>query len=171
MQMGEWLSLPLMVVLAGLLVVECALDKVTTVGRSPNWAMVPVRMASGAVVLTIVIVDRGPSALLGPMMSFQYMKLPGGLLTLAPWLITGAIIAGVVAVAKAVSRTPTRTPSAGVSSTLLSCIEDVVAVVGSLLGVFYVPLVPFLLVVSLLFFYRRGNPTYRTGSISDRPAL
>ena len=97
------------------------------------------------------------------------MTLPEGLPPLAPWLILGAVIAGVVAMTKATLRPPARTASAGVSLTFLSFVEDLVAFVGSLLGVLYVPLVPFLLVAFLLFFHRIRNPLYQPGS--TRPGL
>ena len=104
MQMGAWLSLPVMVTLLLLVVLECALDKLAVLGRSLTRTMIPVRMLSGAVVFAIVIVDRDPPTFLGPMVTFYSVRLPGGLTALAPWLVAGAIVAGVVAAAKAMSR-------------------------------------------------------------------
>jgi hypothetical protein len=71
-----------------------------------------------------------------------------------PWLLAGAAIAGAVAVAKVLLRPPAKAASTGVSPTFLSVFEDVVALVGGILG-FFVPFVSVLLVAFLLFFYYR----------------
>jgi hypothetical protein len=73
---------------------------------------------------------------------------------LVPWLLAGAAIAGAVAVAKVLLRPPAKAASTGVSPTFLSVFEDVVALVGGILG-FFVPFVSVLLVAFLLFFYYR----------------
>jgi Domain of unknown function (DUF4126) len=121
--------------LAALAVLEIALDKVTTLERVFNYAMVPVRAASGALVLTAALgldIETG-----SPL-----------------WLAAGAVVALVVAVLKVVLRPSAMTGSAGVSATFLSTFEDVVAVVGGV-AAFFVPYLPLLLVAFLLFFYYR----------------
>ena len=153
MQINNWLlSLPGIVALLIFLVLECALDKSTALERPLNRVMVSVRAVAGAAVFAIVIVDQSPDALLGPMSTFRYVALPGGLTTLAPYLVAGAVIAGAVAVLKVLLRPPAGDGSSGVSTRFLSVVEDVVALVGGALGLFYVPL---LLVGFLLFFYYR----------------
>jgi hypothetical protein len=122
-------------VLAGLAVLESVLDKVPALDRAFNYAMVPVRIASGAVLF---------AAALG-------MGLDPGS---APWLAAGGAIAGVVAVAKVMLRPPAKAASAGVSPAFLSFSEDVAGLVGGALG-FFVPYLPLLLVAFVLFFYYR----------------
>ncbi|HEU4847023.1 MAG TPA: DUF4126 domain-containing protein [Rubrobacteraceae bacterium] len=122
-------------VLAALALVESVLDKIPALDRAFNYAMVPVRIASGAVLF---------AAALG-------MGLDPGS---APWLVAGGAIAGVVAVAKVILRPPAKAVSAGVSPAFLSFFEDVVAMVGGALG-FFVPLVPLAPVAFLLYFYYR----------------
>jgi hypothetical protein len=51
-------------------------------------------------------------------------------------------------------RPPSSTASAGVSTSFLSAMEDVVAVLGGLVGLF-LPFIPLLLVGFLLFFFNR----------------
>jgi hypothetical protein len=139
--------------------------------------MVPVRAASGAAVFAIVIVERDPPGLLGPMSAFYFVKLPGGLSTLAPYLIAGGMVAGVVAIAKVMFRPSARITSTGVSPAFLSLIEDLIAIVGGLLGALYIPVARsptaafllFLLVATLLFYYRISNSRYQ--SDPTRPAL
>jgi hypothetical protein len=121
-------------VLAVLAVLEIALDKIRTLDPVFGYVMVPVRAASGAVLF----------ASLAPAVGGE----------MVPWLVAGAVIAGVVAVAKVVLRPPAKAASAGVSSTALSLFEDVVALVGGAVG-FFVPYLPLLLVAFLLFFYYR----------------
>jgi hypothetical protein len=122
-------------VLAGLAVVEIVLDKISALDRAFNYLMVPVRACAGGLLFT---------AALG-------MDLDAGS---APWLVAGAVIAGVVAVAKVLLRPPAKTASAGVSPAFLSFFEDIVALVGGALG-FFVPFVPLVLVAFLLYFYYR----------------
>jgi hypothetical protein len=126
---------PAVGVFAGLAVLEVVLDKIGALERPFNYAMVPVRAASGAILF---------AAAWG-------MDHPSGLV---PWLVAGAVIAGAVAVAKVVLRPPARAASAGVSATTLSFFEDVVALVGGVAGLF-VPYLPLLLVAFLLFFFYR----------------
>jgi hypothetical protein len=121
--------------LAGLAILEIVLDKIPALDPAFGYVMVPVRMASGAVLF---------AAALG-------MTLDAGS---APWLAAGAAIAGVVAVLEVVLRPPKRVTAAGVSAASLSFFEDAVALVGGALG-FFVPFVPLLLVAFLLFFFYR----------------
>jgi hypothetical protein len=118
-----------------LAVLEIVLDKVRALERGFNYAMVPVRAASGALLFT---------AALG-------LDIEAG----SPlWLVVGAVVAGVVAVLKVALRPSTKTESAGVSASFLSGFEDAVAAVGSAVG-FFVPYLPLLLVAFLLFFFYR----------------
>ena len=71
-----------------------------------------------------------------------------------PGLVVGGGIAAVVAVLKVLLRPPSNADSAGVSTVFLSAIEDVVAVLGGLVGLF-LPFLPLLLVGFLLFFFNR----------------
>ena len=121
--------------LAGLAVVEIALDKLAALDRAFNYAMVPVRVFAGAMLFT---------AALG-------FELDAGSL---PWFAAGGVIAALVAVLKVVLRPSAKTASAGVSPAFLSISEDVVGLVGGALG-FFVPYLPLLLVAFLLFFYYR----------------
>ena len=130
---GWWWSV--LGVLAGLAVVEVALDKLAVLEGAFNYAMVPVRVFAGAMLFT---------AALG-------FGLDAGSL---PWLAAGGMIAALVAVLKVVLRPSAKTLSAGVSPAFLSFFEDVVALVGGALG-FFVPLVPLVLVAFLLYFYFR----------------
>jgi len=129
---GEWV---LFGVLAGLSVVEIVLDKVRTIERVFNWIMVPIRAASGALL-------------------FGFASGAGLSAGAAPWLVAGAVIAGVVAVLKVVLRPSARDASSGVSTSFLSLIEDAIGLVGGALALF-VPLLPVLLVAFLLFFFSR----------------
>ena len=128
---GWW---PVVGALAGLAVLEMALDKVRALDPVFGYVMVPVRAASGAILF----------AALAP-------AVDGGMV---PWLAAGAVIAGAVAVAKVVLRPPAKAASAGVASTTLSLFEDAVAVVGGAIA-FFVPYLPLLFVAFLLFFYYR----------------
>jgi Domain of unknown function (DUF4126) len=130
---GWWWSV--LGVLAGLAVVEVALDKLAVLEGAFNYAMVPVRVFAGSMLFT---------AALG-------FGLDAGSL---PWLAAGGMIAALVAVLKVVLRPSAKTLSAGVSPAFLSFFEDVVALVGGALG-FFVPLVPLVLVAFLLYFYFR----------------
>jgi uncharacterized membrane protein len=120
--------------LGALAVLEGVLDKVRSVERYFNYAMIPLRAASGAVL-------------------FSAAQGLGVVAEAVPWLAAGALVAGVVAVLKVVLRPPSGA-SAGVSAGFLSLIEDAVALVGGVVGIF-VPVLPLLLVVFLLFFFHR----------------
>src|SRR3712207_6155977 len=130
---GWWLTA--FGVLAGLSVLEIVLDKIPALDRAFNYAMVPVRALAGGVLFTAAL---GFDADTGS----------------APWLVAGAVIAGVVAVLKVVLRPPAKVASSGVSTRFLSAVEDVAALVGGIVGVL-IPFVPLFVVGLLLFFYRR----------------
>jgi hypothetical protein len=68
--------------------------------------------------------------------------------------VAGGAIAGLVAGFKVILRPRSRGSSAGVSTTFLSAMEDFVAVLGGIVGL-YLPLVPLLFVGFLLFFFNR----------------
>lgn len=121
-------------ILGALAALEVVLDKARSVERYFNYAMIPLRAASGAVL-------------------FSAAQGLGVAAEAVPWLVAGAVVAGVVAVLKVVLR-PSSGGSAGVSAGFLSLIEDAVAVVGGLVGMF-VPVLPLLLVAFLLFFFHR----------------
>jgi len=121
--------------LFGLAILELILDKVKALDRGLNAALVPVRAASGAVLFSAAM-GAGPSA------------------EAVPWLVSGALIAGIVAFLKVFLRPPAKVEASGVSARFLSGAEDVVALVGGILGIL-VSLVPLFLVGFLLFFYFR----------------
>ena len=122
-------------VFAALSVLEAVLDKVGGIERVFNLVMVPVRALAGAILFTAgsgFDVDTGS----------------------VPWLVAGALIAGVVAVFKVSWRPPARSVSSGVSTSFLSFIEDLVGLIGGAIA-FFVPYLPVLLVAFLLFFFSR----------------
>jgi hypothetical protein len=129
---GEWWNV--IGVLAGLAVLEIALDKIRALDPVFGYVMVPIRAASGAVLFAALAptVDEG----------------------MVPRLVAGAVIAGAVAVAKVALRPPAKAASAGTSSTTLSLFEDALALVGGAIA-FFVPYLPLLFVAFLLFFYYR----------------
>ncbi len=124
-------------VFSGLAVVEILLDKVRVLDPGFGYAMVVVRVLAGAVL-------------------FETMFEPGALFDgrAVPGLVVGGGIAAVVAVLKVFVRPTSNAESAGVSTVFLSGIEDVVAVLGGLVGLF-LPFLPLLLVGFLLFFLNR----------------
>ena len=124
-------------VFSGLAVVEILLDKVRVLDPGFGYAMVVVRTLAGAVL-------------------FETMFEPGSLLDgrAVPGLVVGGGIAAVVAVLKVLVRPNSSAESAGVSTAFLSGLEDVVAILGGLVGLF-LPFVPLLLVGFLLFFLNR----------------
>jgi hypothetical protein len=124
-------------VFSGLAVVEILLDKVRVLDPGFGYAMVVVRTLAGALL-------------------FETMFEPGSLLDgrAVPGLVVGGGIAAVVAVLKVLVRPTSSAESAGVSTAFLSGLEDVVAVLGGLVGLF-LPFVPLLLVGFLLFFLNR----------------
>jgi Domain of unknown function (DUF4126) len=131
---GDWTVVG---VFSGLAVVEVLLDKVKAIDPGFGYAMVVVRALAGAAL-------------------FETMFEPGALLDgrAVPGLVVGGGIAAVVAVLKVILRPPSSTASAGVSTSFLSAMEDVVAVLGGLVGLF-LPFIPLLLVGFLLFFFNR----------------
>lgn len=133
--------------LFALAVVEAVLDKSSALERPLNWTMVLVRAAAGGVLFAAAMALENP---MRPAAGTLSEAAPG----LAPWLVAGALLAGVVAIAKVYLRPPARRQSAGVSPTFLSVCEDLVGVVGGALA-FFVPYLPALLVAFLLFFYYR----------------
>jgi hypothetical protein len=124
-------------VLSALAVVEILLDKVRVLDPGFGYAMVVLRALAGAVL-------------------FETMFEPGALLggSAVPGLVVGGVVAAVVAVLKVLLRPSSGTESAGVSTAFLSAIEDVVAIVGGLIGLF-LPFLPLVLVGFLLFFFNR----------------
>jgi hypothetical protein len=140
--------------LGALAVLECVVDKFAALDRLLNWAMVPVRAAAGAVLFAMVMVVEDPFGRVSSQGTLQTWTLSEVVSPLVPWLLAGAAIAGAVAVAKVLLRPPAKAASTGVSPTFLSVFEDVVALVGGILG-FFVPFVSVLLVAFLLFFYYR----------------
>jgi hypothetical protein len=128
-------------VLAALAVLEIVLDKVRALDPAFGFAMIPLRIAAGAVLFAVALE-------------------PAAVLDAAPGLVAGGVIAGVVAVLKAILRPTSRTPAVGVSTAFLSAIEDVVALVGCVLALLvpWLPLatlLPVVLVAFLLFFLYR----------------
>jgi hypothetical protein len=130
--MDMWTLVGGLTVLAAL---EVVLDKIPALDQAFNYAMIPVRALAGGVLFTATLgfdVDAGA----------------------VPWLVAGAVIAGAVAVLKVVLRPPAKVASSGVSTRFLSAAEDVVALVGGILGAL-IPFVPLFVVGFLLFFYYR----------------
>jgi hypothetical protein len=124
-------------VFSALAVVEVVLDKVRALDPAFGYVMIPIRMAAGAVLFAAVY---EPGAL------FDAGAVPG--------LVAGGGIAGLVAVLEVTLRPSSRGSSAGVSTAFLSAMEDVVAVVGGVVGLF-LPFLPLLFVGFLLFFFNR----------------
>jgi len=124
-------------VFSALAVVEILLDKVRALDPGFGYAMVVVRVLAGAAL-------------------FETMFEPGALLDgrAVPGLVGGGGIAAVVAVLTVLLRPPSNTQSAGASTVFLSAIEDAVAVLGGIVGLF-LPFLPLLLVGFLLFFFNR----------------
>jgi len=123
----------LLAALGALAVVEIVLDKIRAIERVFNIAMVPIRAASGALLFAVAL---------------------GAELGVVAWPVAGAVVAGAVAVLKVLLRPSATAPSTGVSARFLSAFEDVVGLVGGAIGLF-VPYLPALLVVFLLFFFNR----------------
>jgi hypothetical protein len=124
-------------VFSALAVVEVVLDKVRALDPGFGYAMVLVRALAGAVL-------------------FETMYQPGALLDggAVPGLVIGGGIAALVAVLKVLSRPVSGGGSAGVATTFLSAIEDAVAILGGMIGLF-LPYLPLVLVGFLLFFFNR----------------
>jgi uncharacterized membrane protein len=124
-------------VFSALAVVEIVLDKVGALGPTFGYIMIPVRIVAGAVLF---------ATMYEPGVLFDAGAVPG--------LVAGGGIAGLVAVLEVTLRPSSRSSSAGVSTAYLSVMEDVVAVVGGVVGLF-LPFLPRLFVGFLLFFFNR----------------
>jgi uncharacterized protein DUF4126 len=121
--------------LAALSVLEAVLDKVGSLERVFGMVMVPVRALSGGILFA----------------AGSGFEVGAGSV---PWIVAGAVIAGVVAVLKVLLRPPAAGGSSGVSTSFLSFIEDLVGLIGGAIA-FFIPLLPVLLVAFLLFFFSR----------------
>jgi Domain of unknown function (DUF4126) len=124
-------------VVLALAVAEIVLDKVRALDPAFGYVMIPIRMVAGAVLFAAVCV---PGAL------FDAVAVPG--------LVAGGAIAGLIAGLKVILRPLSRGSSAGVSTAFLSAMEDFVAVLGGVVGLF-LPFLPLLFVGFLLFFFNR----------------
>lgn len=124
-------------VFSALAVAEIVLDKFRALDPGFSYALVAVRGLAGAAL-------------------FETMFEPGALLdaSAAPGLVLGAGIAALVAVLKVIARPTSSAESAGVSTAFLSGLEDVVAVLSGVVGLF-LPFVPLILAGFLLFFFNR----------------
>jgi hypothetical protein len=96
-----------------------------------GYVMIPIRMLAGALV-------------------FAAVYEPGALTGAALGLVVGGAVAGF----KVILRPPSRSSSAGVSTAFLSALEDFVAVIGGVVGLF-LPFLPLFFVGFLLFFFNR----------------
>jgi hypothetical protein len=122
-------------VLWTLAVVEIMLDKIQALEPAFGYVMIPIRMVAGAVL-------------------FAAVYEPGALIGAVPGLVAGGAIAGLVAGLRVILRPSSRGSSAGVSAAFLSAMEDFVAVLGGVVGLF-LPFLPLLFVGFLLFFFNR----------------
>jgi Domain of unknown function (DUF4126) len=134
---GLQIGWTVVLVLWALAVVESMLDKVRALDPAFGYVMIPIRMVAGAVLFAAVY---EPGAL------FDAGAVPG--------FVAGGAIAGLIAGSKVIVRPPSRSSSAGVSTAFLSAMEDIVAVVGGVVGLF-LPFLPLLFVGFLLFFFNR----------------
>jgi hypothetical protein len=135
--LGLQIGWTVVLVLWALAVVEIVLDKVRALDPAFGYVMIPIRMVAGALLFAAVY---EPGAL------FDAGAVPG--------LAAGGAIAGLVAGLKAILRPASRSSSAGVSTAFLSAMEDFVAVLGGVVGLF-LPFLPLLFVGFLLFFFNR----------------
>lgn len=130
--LDDWLVIGVLLVLA---LLESGLDKIPALDPILDFVQTPVRIIAGAILFAAVLQEGiGVGAV--------------------PELVLGGSIAGMVAVLKAVLRPPANVESAGVSTSFLSLLEDVVALLGGVIAVF-VPFLPLALVAFLLFFFFR----------------
>ena len=130
--LDDWLVIGVLFVLA---LLESGLDKIPALDPVLDFVQTPVRIIAGAILFAAVLQEGiGVGAI--------------------PELVLGGSIAGVVAVLKAVLRPPADVESAGVSTSFLSLLEDVVALLGGVIAVF-VPFLSLALVAFLLFFFFR----------------
>jgi Domain of unknown function (DUF4126) len=130
--LDDWLVIGVLFVLA---LLESGLDKIPALDPVLDFVQTPVRIIAGAILFAAVLQEGiGVGAI--------------------PELVVGGCIAGLVAVLKASLRPPANIEAAGVSTSFLSLLEDVVALLGGVIAVF-VPFLPLALVAFLLFFYFR----------------
>lgn len=130
--LDDWLVIGVLLVLA---LLESGLDKIPALDSVLDFVQTPVRIIAGAILFVAVLQEGiGVEAI--------------------PELVLGGGIAGVVGVLKAVLRPSADVESAGVSTSFLSLLEDVVALLGGVIAVF-VPFLPLALVAFLLFFFFR----------------
>jgi len=130
--LDDWLVIGVLLVLA---LLESGLDKIPALDSVLDLVQTPIRIIAGAILFAAVLqegIDVGA----------------------IPELAVGGCIAGMVAVLKAILRPPANVESAGVSTSFLSLLEDVVALLGGVIAVF-VPFLPLALVAFLLFFFFR----------------
>jgi hypothetical protein len=132
---GLQIGWTVVLVLWALAVVEITLDKVRALDPAFGYVMIPIRMVAGAVL-------------------FAAVYEPGALIGAVPGLVAGGAIAGLVAGLRVILRPSSRGSSAGVSAAFLSAMEDFVAVLGGVVGLF-LPFLPLLFVGFLLFFFNR----------------
>jgi hypothetical protein len=130
--LGDWLVIGVLLVLA---LLESGLDKVPALDPILDFVQTPVRIIAGAILFAAVLQE-------------------GISVGVIPELAVGGCIAGLVAVLKAILRPPANIEAAGVSTSFLSLLEDVVALLGGVIAVF-VPFLPLALVAFLLFFFFR----------------
>jgi hypothetical protein len=130
--LGDWLVIGVLLVLA---LLESGLDKVPALDPILDFVQTPVRIIAGAILFAAVLQE-------------------GISVGAIPELAVGGCIAGLVAVLKAILRPPANIEAAGVSTSFLSLLEDVVALLGGVIAVF-VPFLPLALVAFLLFFFFR----------------
>jgi len=130
--LDDWLVIGVLLVLA---LLESGLDKIPALDSVLDFVQTPVRIIAGAILFAAALQE-------------------GISVGAIPELVLGGSIAGVVGVLKAVLRPPADVESAGVSTSFLSLLEDVVALLGGVIAVF-VPFLPLALVAFLLFFFFR----------------
>ena len=130
--LDDW---PVIVVGAGLALLEGGLDKIPSLDPVLDYVQTPLRIISGAILFAAALqegIDVGA----------------------IPELAVGGVIAGLVAALKVILRPAANVASAGVSASFLSLVEDAAALLGGIIAVL-VPLVPLALVAFLLFFFFR----------------
>jgi hypothetical protein len=130
--LDDW---PVIGALAVLALLESGLDKIPSLDPVLHYVLMPLRIVSGAILFAVALqqgIDVGA----------------------IPELVVGGVIAGLVAVLKTILRPATNATSAGVSTSFLSLMEDLLALLGGIIAVL-VPLVPLALVAFLLFFFFR----------------
>ena len=125
---------PVIGILFALALLESGMDKIPSLDPALDYVQTPIRIVAGAVLFSAAL----------------EASLDVGSI---PELVAGAGIAGLVTVSKAILR-PSKISGAGVSTSFLSLLEDLVALLGGIIAVF-VPLVALALVVLLLFFFFR----------------